>query len=142
MELMKDITLEQGSIVSPSLSPEDEWIEIPKKRGRNTGATSGRSRAAAARKKKANPERKKVLSPRIELPPEGMKRWHASFMVRRGSEYHVFLNARTQADAERCAKDRMEKALRMSGKLIRCVEVDVRGWERHPFTEYEKHWRI
>ena len=140
MELMKDITLEQGSIVSPSLSQEEEWIEIPKKMGRKPGV-SGRSRAAAARKKKASPGKRKPSS-RTEVIPFGMKRWHASFMVRRGSEYHVFLNARTQADAERSAKDRMEKALRMSGKLIRCVEVDVRGWERHPFTEYEKHWRI
>ena len=71
-----------------------------------------------------------------------MKRWHVTFRVMKNSEYHVFLNAKTQADAERCAKDRMEKALRMSGKLIRCVEVDVRGWKRHPFTDYEKHWRI
>ena len=134
MELTKDITLEQGSIASPSLSPEDEWIEIPKKRGRNPGATSGRSRAEAARKKKP--------SSRTEVIPVGMKRWHAAFMVMRGSEYHVFLNAKTQADAERNAKDRMEKALRMSGKLIRCVEVDERGWKRHPFTDYEKHWRI
>lgn len=141
MELMKEITLEQGSIVSPSLSQEDEWVEIPKKRGRNPGATSGRSRAAAARKKKASPGKRKQSS-RTEIVPEGMKRWHVTFRVMKNSEYHVFLNARTQSDAERCAKDRMEKALRMSGKLIRCVEVDVRGWERHPFTEYEKHWRI
>ena len=140
MELMKDITLEQGSIVSPSLSQEEEWIEIPKKMGRKPGV-SGRSRAAAARKKKASPGKRKPSS-RTEVIPFGMKRWHASFMVMKNSEYHVFLNARTQADAERCAKDRMEKALRMSGKLIRCVEVDMRGWERHPFTEYEKHWRI
>ena len=141
MELTKDITLEQGSIVSPSLSPEDGWVEIPKKRGRNPGATSGKSRAEAARKKKASPGKRKQSS-RTEIIPVGMKRWHASFMVKRGSEYHVFLNAKTQADAERCAKDRMEKALRMSGKLIRCVEVDERGWKRHPLTEYEKHWRI
>ena len=141
MELTKDITLEQGSIVSPSLSPEDEWIEIPKKRGRNPGATSGRSRAAAARKKKANPGKNKPSS-RTEVIPIGMKRWHVTFRVMKNSEYHVFLNAKTQADAERNAKDRMEKALRMSGKLIRCVEVDERGWKRHPFTEYEKHWRI
>ena len=141
MELMKDITLEQGSIVSPSLSPEDEWVEIPKKRGRNPGATSGRSRAAAARKKKASPGKRKPSS-RTEIVPEGMKRWHVTFRVMKNSEYHVFLNARTQADAERSAKDRMEKALRMSGKLVRCVEVDARGWERHPFTDYEKYWRI
>ena len=141
MELTKDITLEQGGIASPSLSPEDEWIEIPKKRGRNPGATSGRSRAAAARNKKASPGKRKPSS-RTEIVPEGMKRWHVTFRVMKNSEYHVFLNARTQSDAERCAKDRMEKALRMSGKLIRCVEVDMRGWERHPFTEYEKHWRI
>ena len=141
MELMKDITLEQGSIVSPSLSTEEEWIEIPKKRGRNPGATSGRSRAAAARKKKAKPEKKKPSS-RTEVIPVGMKRWHVTFRVMKNSEYHVFLNAKTQADAERNAKDRMEKALRMSGKLIRCVEVDERGWKRHPFTDYEKHWRI
>lgn len=141
MELMKDITLEQGSTVSPSLSREEEWVEVPKKRGRKPEATSGRSRAAAARKKKAIPGKRKTSS-RTEVIPVGMKRWHASFMVSRGSEYHVFLNASTQADAERSAKDRMEKALRMSGKLIRCVEVDMRGWERHPFTEYEKHWRI
>lgn len=141
MELMKDITLEQGSIVSPSLSPEDEWIEIPKKRGRKSEATSGRSRAAAARKKKASPGKRKPSS-RTEIVPEGMKRWHVTFRVMKNSEYHVFLNAKTQSDAERCAKDRMQKALRMSGKLIRCVEVDMRGWERHPFTEYEKHWRI
>ena len=140
MELTKDI-MEQGSIVSPSLSPEDEWVEIPKKRGRNTGATSGRSRAAAARKKKASPGKRKPSS-RTEIVPEGMKRWHVTFRVMKNSEYHVFLNARTQADAERSAKDRMEKALRMSGKLIRGVEVDERGWKRHPFTEYEKHWRI
>ena len=140
MELTKDI-MEQGSIVSPSLSPEDEWIEIPKKRGRNPGATSGRSRAEAARKKKASPG-KRNPSARTEIVPEGMKRWHVTFRVMKNSEYHVFLNARTQADAERCAKDRMEKALRMSGRLIRCVEVDERGWKRHPFTEYEKHWRI
>lgn len=141
MELTKEITLEQGSITSPSLSQEDEWIEIPKKRGRNPGATSGRSRAEAARKKKASPGKRKPSS-RTEVIPVGMKRWHVTFRVMKNSEYHVFLNAKTQADAERCAKDRMEKALRMSGKLIRCVEVDVRGWERHPFTEYEKHWRI
>ena len=141
MELIKDINLEQGSITSPSLSQEDEWVDIPIKRGRKPGSTSGRSRAAAARNKKAKPEKKKPSS-RTEIIPVGMKRWHASFMVRRGSEYHVFLNAKTQADAERNAKDRMEKALRMSGKLIKCVEVEVRGWERHPFTEYEKHWRI
>ena len=141
MELMKDITLEQGSIVSPSLSPEDEWIDIPKKRGRNPGATSGRSRAAAARKKKASPGNRKPSS-RTEIVPEGMKRWHVTFRVMKNSEYHVFLNAKTQSDAERSAKDRMEKALRMSGKLIRCVEVDERGWKRHPFTDYEKHWRI
>lgn len=141
MELTKEITLEQGSITSPSLSQEDEWIEIPKKRGRNPGTTSGRSRAAAARKKKAKPGKRKQSS-RTEVIPIGMKRWHVTFRVMKNSEYHVFLNAKTQADAERCAKDRMEKALRMSGKLIRCVEVDVRGWERHPFTEYEKHWRI
>lgn len=140
MELMNDITLEQGSIVSPSLSPEDEWVEIPIKRGRKPGV-SGRSRAAAARKNKASPGKRKPSS-RTEIVPEGMKRWHVTFRVMKNSEYHVFLNARTQADAERSAKDRMEKALRMSGKLIRCVEVDVRGWERHPFTEYEKHWRI
>lgn len=141
MELTNDITLEQGSIVSPSLSQEEEWVEVPKRRGRKPEATSGRSRAAAARKKKARPGKKKPSS-RTEVIPVGMKRWHAAFMVRRGSEYHVFLNAKTKADAEKNAKDRMEKALRMSGKLIRCVEVDVRGWERHPFTEYEKHWRI
>lgn len=141
MELMKDITMEQGSIVSPSLSPEDEWVEIPKKRGRNPGTTSGRSRAATARKKNASPGKRKPSS-RTEVIPIGMKRWHVTFRVMKNSEYHVFLNAKTQADAERCAKDRMEKALRMSGKLIRCVEVDMRGWERHPFTEYEKHWRI
>ena len=141
MELTKDITLEQGSIVSPSLSPEDEWVEIPKKRGKNPGATSGRSRAAAARKKKASPGKRKPSS-RTEIVPVGMKRWHVTFRVIKNSEYHVFLNARTQADAERNAKDMMEKALRMSGKLIRCEEVDERGWERHPFTEYEKHWRI
>lgn len=141
MELTNDITLEQGSIVSPSLSPEDEWIEIPKKRGRKSEATSGRSRAAAARKKKASPGKRKPSS-RTEIVPEGMKRWHVTFRVMKNSEYHVFLNARTQDDAERSAKDRMEKALRMSGRLIRCVEVDMRGWERHPFTEYEKHWRI
>lgn len=141
MELMKDITLEQGSIVSPSLSPEDEWIEIPKKRGRNTGATSGRSRAEAARKKKSNPEKRNPSS-RTEIVPEGMKRWHVTFRVMKNSEYHVFLNAKTKADAERNAKNRMEKALRMSGNLIRCVEVDERGWKRHPFTDYEKHWRI
>lgn len=141
MELMKDITMEQGSIVSPSLSPEDEWVEIPKKRGRNPGTTSGRSRAAAARKKNASPGKRKPSS-RTEVIPIGMKRWHVTFRVMKNSEYHVFLNAKIQADAERCAKDRMEKALRMSGKLIRCVEVDMRGWERHPFTEYEKHWRI
>ena len=141
MELTKDITLEQGSIVSPSISPEEEWIEIPKKRGRNTGATSGRSRAAAARKKKASPGDRKPSS-RTEIVPEGMKRWHVTFRVMKNSEYHVFLNAKTQADAERNAKDRMEKALRMSGKLIRCEEVDERGWKRHPFTDYEKHWRI
>lgn len=141
MELTKDITLEQGSIVSPSLSQEEEWIEIPKKRGRNPETTSGRSRAAAARKKKASPGKRKPSS-RTEVIPVGMKRWHVTFRVMKNSEYHVFLNAKTQSDAERCAKDRMEKALRMSGKLIRCVEVDVRGWERHPFTEYEKHWRI
>lgn len=141
MELTKDITLEQGSIVSPSLSPEDEWVEIPKKRGRNPVATSGRSRAAAARKKKASPGKRKPSS-RTEIVPEGMKRWHVTFRVMKNSEYHVFLNAKTKADAEKNAKDRMEKALRMSGKLIRCVEVDMRGWERHPFTEYEKHWRI
>lgn len=141
MELMKDITLEQGSITSPSLSQEEEWIEVPKKRVRKPEATSGRSRAAAARKKKASPGKRKQSS-RTEIVPEGMKRWHVTFRVMKNSEYHVFLNARTQSDAERCAKDRMEKALRMSGKLIRCVEVDVRGWERHPFTEYEKHWRI
>lgn len=141
MELMKDITLEQGSIASPSPSPEDEWIEIPVKRGRKPGATSGRSRAEAARKKKAKPGKRKPSS-RTEIVPEGMKRWHVTFRVMKNSEYHVFLNASTQADAEKNAKDRMEKALRMSGKLIRCVEVDVRGWERHPFTDYEKHWRI
>ena len=141
MELMKDITLEQGSIASPSLSPEDEWIEIPKKRGRNPGATSGRSRAEAARKKKSKPGKRKQAS-RTEIVPEGMKRWHVTFRVMKNSEYHVFLNAKTQSDAEKSAKDRMEKALRMSGKLIRCVEVDVRGWERHPFTNYEKHWKI
>ena len=141
MELTNDITLEQGSIVSPSLSPEDEWIEIPKKRGRNTGATSGRSRAAAARKKKASPGKRNPSS-RTEVIPVGMKRWHVTFRVIKNSEYHVFLNARTQADAERCAKDRMEKALRMSGELIRCEEGDERGWEKHPFTDYEKHWRI
>lgn len=140
MELMKDITMEQGSIVSPSLSPEDEWVEIPKKRGSKPGV-SGRSRAAAARKKKASPGKRKPSS-RTEVIPIGMKRWHVTFRVMKNSEYHVFLNAKTQADAERCAKDRMEKALRMSGKLLRCVEVDMRGWERHPFTEYEKHWRI
>ena len=140
MELTKDI-MEQGSIASPSLSPEDEWIEIPKKRGRNPGATSGRSRAEAARKKKASPGKRNPSS-RTEIVPEGMKRWHVTFRVMKNSEYHVFLNARTQADAERCAKDRMEKALRMSGKLIRCEEVDERGWKRHPFTDYEKHWRI
>ena len=140
MELMKDITLEQGSITSPSLSQEDEWIEIPKKRGRNPGTTSGRSRAAA-RKKKASPGKRKPSS-RTEVIPVGMKRWHVTFRVMKNSEYHVFLNAKTQDDAERCAKDRMEKALRMSGKLIRCVEVDERGWKRHPFTDYEKHWRI
>ena len=141
MELTKDITIEQGSIVSPSLSPEDEWVEIPKKRGSNPGATSGRSRAAAARKKKASPGKRKPSS-RTEIVPEGMKRWHVTFRVMKNSEYHVFLNARTQADAERSAKDRMEKALRMSEKLIRCEEVDERGWKRHPFTDYEKHWRI
>lgn len=141
MELMKDITLEQGSIASPSLSQEEEWIEIPKKMGRKPGATSGRSRAAAARKKKASPGKRKPSS-RTEVIPTGMKRWHVTFRVMKNSEYHVFLNAKTQSDAEKSAKDRMEKALRMSGKLIRCVEVDVRGWERHPFTEYEKHWRI
>lgn len=141
MELMKDITLEQGSTVSPSLSQEEEWIEIPKKMGRKPGATSGRSRAAAARKKKASPGKRKPSS-RTEIVPEGMKRWHVTFRVMKNSEYHVFLNAETQSDAERCAKDRMEKALRMSGKLIRCVEVDERGWKRHPFTDYEKHWRI
>ena len=141
MELTKDITLEQGSIVSPSLSPEDEWVEIPKKRGKNPGATSGRSRAAAARKKKASPGKRKPSS-RTEIVPVGMKRWHVTFRVIKNSEYHVFLNARTQADAERNAKDMMEKALRMSGKLIRCEEVDERGWKRHPFTDYEKHWRI
>lgn len=141
MELMKDITLEQGSIVSPSISPEDEWIEIPNKRGRNPGSTSGRSRAAAARKKKASPGKRKPSS-RTEIVPEGMKRWHVTFRVMKNSEYHVFLNAKTKADAEKGAKDRMEKALRMSGKLIRCEEVDERGWKRHPFTDYEKHWRI
>ena len=141
MELTNDITLEQGSIASPSLSPEDEWVEIPKKRGRNPGATSGRSRAEAARKKKSSPGKRNPSS-RTEIVPEGMKRWHVTFRVMKNSEYHVFLNARTQADAERCAKDRMEKALRMSGKLIRCEEVDERGWKRHPFTDYEKHWRI
>ena len=140
MEL-KEAILEQGSIVSPSPSPEDEWIEIPKKRGRNPGATSGRSRAAAARKKKASPGKRKPSS-RTEVIPVGMKRWHVTFRVMKNSEYHVFLNAKTQADAERCARDMMEKALRMSGKLIRCVEVDERGWKRHPFTDYEKHWRI
>ena len=140
MELMKDITLEQGSITSPSLSPEEEWIEIPKKMGRKPGV-SGRSRAASARKKKASPGKRKPSS-RTEVIPTGMKRWHVTFRVMKNSEYHVFLNARTQADAERCAKDRMEKALRMSGKLSRCVEVDERGWKRHPFTDYEKHWRI
>ena len=140
MELTNDITLGQGSVVSPSLSPEDEWVEIPIKRGRKPGV-SGRSRAEAARKKKASPGKRKPSS-RTEVIPVGMKRWHVTFRVMKNSEYHVFLNARTQADAERSAKDRMEKALRMSGKLIRCVEVDVRGWERHPFTEYEKHWRI
>lgn len=141
MELTKDITLEQGSIVSPSLSQEEEWIEIPKKRCRKPEATSGRSRAAAARKKKASPGKRKPSS-RTEIVPEGMKRWHVTFRVMKNSEYHVFLNAKTQADAERNAKDRMEKALRMSGKLIRCEEVDERGWKRHPFTDYEKHWRI
>ena len=140
MEL-KEAILEQGSIASPSLSPEDEWIEIPKKRGRNPGATSGRSRAAAARKKKASPGKRKPSS-RTEVIPVGMKRWHVTFRVMKNSEYHVFLNASTQADPQRCAKDRMEKALRMSGKLIRCEEVDERGWKRHPFSEYEKHWRI
>ena len=140
MELMKDITMEQGSIVSPSLSPEDEWVKIPKKRGSKPGV-SGRSRAAAARKKKASPGKRNPSS-RTEVIPIGMKRWHVTFRVMKNSEYHVFLNAKTQADAERCAKDMMEKALRMSGKLIRCVEVDVRGWKRHPFTDYEKHWRI
>ena len=140
MELTKDITLEQGSITSPSLSQEDEWVDIPIKRGRKPGV-SGRSRAEAARKKKASPGNRKQSS-RTEIVPEGMKRWHVTFRVMKNSEYHVFLNARTQTDAEKSAKDRMEKALRMSGKLIRCVEVDVRGWERHPFTEYEKHWRI
>lgn len=141
MELMNEITLEQGSIVSPSLSQEEEWIDIPIKRGRKPGATSGRSRAEAARKKKSKPGKRNPSS-RTEIVPEGMKRWHVTFRVMKNSEYHVFLNARTQTDAERCAKDRMEKALRMSGKLIRCVEVDMRGWERHPFTNYEKHWRI
>ena len=141
MELkLKEAILEQGSIASPSLSPEDEWVDIPIKRGRNPGV-SGRSRAAAARKKKARPGKRNPSS-RTEVIPVGMKRWHAAFMVRRGSEYHVFLNAKTQADAERSAKDRMEKALRMSGKLIRCVEVDVRGWKSHPHTDYEKHWRV
>ena len=140
MELTKDITLEQGSTVSPSLYQEEEWIEIPKKMGRKPGV-SGRSRAAAARKKKAKPGKRKQSS-RTDIVPEGMKRWHVTFRVMKNSEYHVFLNAKTQADAERSAKDRMEKALRMSGKLIRCVEVDERGWKRHPFTDYEKHWRI
>ena len=141
MELMKDITLEQGSIVSPSLSQEEEWIEkIPKKMGRKPGV-SGRIRAEAARKKKASPGKRKPSS-RTEIVPEGMKRWHVTFRVMKNSEYHVFLNAKTQANAEKNAKDRMEKALRMSGKLIRCVEVDERGWKRHPFTDYEKHWRI
>ena len=122
---------------------EEEWVELPRFRMRSRKVSRKVRRKGRKRKEEVQEVNVKGTM-RRDATPEGYNRYHMLVRFGKGRSMHVFVDAESARSAKTKAYTKVMVEMRSVPhcEVVMAEKVDPRGWEVHPFTDYERHWKV